>query len=56
MSYAGESAGIKDAETPRLLDRVGARLRLRRESLRVEPAQVGWSRPVHSGVRQAAPA
>ena len=44
MSYAGESAGVSGAKTPRLLDQVRARLRLKHYSLRTEQAYVGWIR------------
>ncbi|OOG38366.1 integron integrase [Rhodanobacter sp. C05] len=44
MSYAGESAGVTEAKTPRLLDQVRARLRLKHYSLRTEQAYVGWIR------------
>jgi len=44
MSYAGESAGVTDAKTPRLLDRVWVRLRLKRYGLRAELAYVGCIR------------
>lgn len=44
MSYAGESAGVTGAKTPRLLDQVRARLRLKHYSLRTEQAYVGWIR------------
>jgi len=44
MSYADESAGVTEAKTPRLLDQVRARLRLKHYSLRTEQAYVGWIR------------
>lgn len=44
MSYAGESEGVTGAKTPRLLDQVRARLRLKHYSLRTEQAYVGWIR------------
>lgn len=44
MSYAGKTAGVTGRESPRLLDRVRARLRLRHYSLRTEQAYVGWIR------------
>ncbi|HEY8329609.1 MAG TPA: integron integrase [Rhodanobacter sp.] len=44
MSYAGESEGVTGAKTPRLLDQVRARLRLKHYSLRTEQAYVGWVR------------
>ncbi|MEO8733798.1 MAG: integron integrase [Flavobacteriales bacterium] len=44
MSYAGGSGGVTEAKTPRLLDQVRARLRLRHYSLRTEQAYVGWIR------------
>jgi integron integrase len=44
MSYAGESEGVTEAKTPRLLDQVRARLRLKHYSLRTEQAYVGWVR------------
>ncbi|MEP7187048.1 MAG: integron integrase [Rhodanobacter sp.] len=44
MNYAGESEGVTGARTPRLLDQVRARLRLRHYSLRTEQAYVGWIR------------
>ena len=44
MSYAGESAGVTGVKTPRLLDQVRARLRLKHYSLRTEQAYVGWIR------------
>ena len=44
MSYAGKSAGVTEAKTPRLLDQVRARLRLKHYSLRTEQAYVGWIR------------
>lgn len=44
MSYAGGSEGVTGAKTPRLLDQVRARLRLKHYSLRTEQAYVGWIR------------
>lgn len=44
MSYAGENAGVTGVQTPRLLDQVRARLRLKHYSLRTEQAYVGWIR------------
>lgn len=44
MSYVGEGAGVTAARTPRLLDQVRARLRLKHYSLRTEQAYVGWIR------------
>jgi integron integrase len=44
MSYAGENAGVTGAKTPRLLDQVRERLRLKHYSLRTEQAYVGWIR------------
>ncbi|GAB2541047.1 integron integrase [Rhodanobacter koreensis] len=44
MSYACESEGVTEAKTPRLLDQVRARLRLKHYSLRTEQAYVGWIR------------
>jgi integron integrase len=44
MSYAGESEGVTEAKTPRLLDQLRARLRLKHYSLRTEQAYVGWIR------------
>ncbi|OOG61875.1 integrase [Rhodanobacter sp. B04] len=44
MSYADESEGVTEARTPRLLDQVRARLRLKHYSLRTEQAYVGWIR------------
>jgi site-specific recombinase XerD len=44
MSYAGESAGVTGTKTPRLLDQVRARLRVKHYSLRTEQAYVGWIR------------
>ncbi|WP_426701355.1 integron integrase [Rhodanobacter sp. Col0626] len=44
MSYAEESEGVTGAKTPRLLDQVRARLRLKHYSLRTEQAYVGWIR------------
>jgi integron integrase len=44
MSYRGESKGVTGAKTPRLLDQVHARLRLKHYSLRTERAYVGWIR------------
>jgi integron integrase len=44
MSYAGGDAGVTGAKTPRLLNQVRARLRLKHYSLRTEQAYVGWIR------------
>lgn len=44
MSYVDGSGGVTGAKTPRLLDQVRARLRLRHYSLRTEQAYVGWIR------------
>jgi integron integrase len=44
MSYADGSAGVTEGKTPRLLDQVRARLRLKHYSLRTEQAYVGWIR------------
>ncbi|WEN15443.1 integron integrase [Rhodanobacter sp. AS-Z3] len=44
MSYAGGNEGVTDAKSPRLLDQVRARLRLKHYSLRTEQAYVGWIR------------
>jgi len=44
MSYAEGSAGVTDGKTPRLLDQVRARLRLKHYSLRTEQAYIGWIR------------
>src|SRR5574337_1648178 len=44
MSYAGGGEGVTEAKTPRLLDLVRARLRLKHYSLRTERAYVGWIR------------
>ncbi|HEY8585499.1 MAG TPA: integron integrase [Rhodanobacter sp.] len=44
MSYAGESEGVTGAKTPRLLDQVRARLRVKHYSIRTEQAYVGWIR------------
>ena len=44
MSYRGESEGVMGAKTPRLLDQVRARLRLKHYSLRTERTYVGWIR------------
>lgn len=44
MSYAGERGGVTGSKTPRLLDQVRARLRLRHYSLCTERAYVGWIR------------
>jgi integron integrase len=44
MSYAGGSDGVTASKTPRLLDQVRARLRLKHYSLRTEQAYVGWIR------------
>lgn len=44
MSYADGLAGVTEGKTPRLLDQVRARLRLRHYSLRTEQAYVGWIR------------
>jgi integron integrase len=44
MSYVGEDAGVTAAKTPRLLDQVRARLRLKHYSVRTEQAYVGWIR------------
>jgi integron integrase len=44
MSYAGESEGVTEAKTRRLLDQVHARLRLKHYSLRTEQAYIGWIR------------
>ena len=41
MSYADGSAGVTEGKTPRLLDQVCARLRLKHYSLRTESAYVG---------------
>ena len=42
MSYAGESKGVTGTKTPRLLDLVRARLRLKHYSIRTEQAYVSW--------------
>lgn len=44
MSYAGRSEGVTGAKTPRLLDQVRARLRLKHYSIRTEQAYVAWIR------------
>ncbi len=44
MSYAGGSEGVTGANSPRLLDQVRSRLRLRHYSLRTEQAYIGWIR------------
>ena len=44
MSYAGEGEGVTAGRTPRLLDQVRARIRLKHYSLRTEQAYVGWIR------------
>jgi len=44
MRYAGGSEGVTEAKTPRLLDQVIARLRLKHYSVRTEQAYVGWIR------------
>ena len=44
MSYTYENGGVTGAKTPRLLDQVRARLRLKHYSLRTERAYVGWIR------------
>ncbi|MEO8810387.1 MAG: integron integrase [Rhodanobacter sp.] len=44
MNYADDSAGVTGAKTPRLLDQVRARLRLKHYSLRTEQAYVAWIR------------
>ena len=44
MSYPGESAAVTEAKTPRLLDQVRARLRLKHYRLRTERAYAGWIR------------
>lgn len=44
MRYAGGSEGVTEGKTPRLLDQVRARLRLKHYSLRTEQAYVGWIR------------
>jgi integron integrase len=44
MSYAGESVGVTAEKTPRLLDQVRTRLRLKHYSLRTEQAYIGWIR------------
>ncbi|WP_052329421.1 integron integrase [Dyella ginsengisoli] len=44
MSYAGGNEGVTEANSPRLLDQVRSRLRLRHYSLRTEQAYIGWIR------------
>ncbi len=44
MSYAGGSEGVTGTKTPRLLDQVRARLRLKHYSIRTGQAYVGWIR------------
>ncbi|MEO5811017.1 MAG: integron integrase [Rhodanobacter sp.] len=44
MSYAGKSEGVTGTKTPRLLDQVRGRLRLKHFSIRTEQAYVGWIR------------
>ncbi len=44
MSYTRDDAGVTTRLTPKLLDQVGGRLRLRHYSLRTEQAYVGWIR------------
>lgn len=44
MSYRGENEGVTEPKTPRLLDQVRARLRLKHYSLRTERAYVSWIR------------
>jgi integron integrase len=44
MSYQGGGEGVTEAKTPRLLDQVRARLRLKHYSLRTERAYLGWIR------------
>ena len=44
MRYAGKSEGVTEAKTPRLLDQVRGRLRVKHYSLRTEQAYVGWIR------------
>ncbi len=44
MSYAGKTEGVTEPKTPRLLDQVRARLRLKHYSLRTEQAYIGWIR------------
>lgn len=44
MSYALGSEGVTEAKTPRLLDQVRARLRLKYYGIRTEQAYVGWVR------------
>ncbi|XHT33211.1 phage integrase N-terminal SAM-like domain-containing protein [Xanthomonas citri pv. citri] len=44
MSYTREAAGVMTRLTPKLLDQVRGRLRLRHYSLRTEQAYVSWIR------------
>lgn len=44
MDYSPESAGVTAGNSPRLLDAVRERIRLRHYSLRTEQAYVGWIR------------
>jgi integron integrase len=44
MSYQGERGAVTGAKTPKLLDQVHARCRLKHYSLRTERAYVGWIR------------
>ena len=44
MSYTRDDAGVMTRLTPKLLDQVRGRLRLRHYSLRTEQAYVGWIR------------
>ncbi|MBV6741689.1 hypothetical protein A111_005230 [Xanthomonas campestris pv. musacearum NCPPB 2251] len=56
MSYTRDDAGVTTRLTPKLLDQVGGRLRLRHYSLRTEQAYVGWIRRfvLANGKRQTA--
>ena len=44
MNYAGGITGVTEGKTPRLMDQVRSRLRLKHYSLRTEQAYVGWIR------------
>jgi integron integrase len=44
MSYAGDRGGVTGVRSPKLLDQVRSRLRVKHYSLRTEQAYVGWIR------------
>lgn len=44
MDYTPQSAGVLEPRSPRLLDQVSERIRLRHYSIRTEQAYVGWIR------------